>query len=58
MSLCHNCCHCQLVVSGRGSTFYLCRLSQTESQYPKYPPQPVIRCAGYVAKPEEPARDG
>ena len=59
MSLCHSCSHCQFVVSGKGSTFFLCRLSLSESQYPKYPPQPVVRCAGFAAKPaEETDRDG
>ena len=24
-----------------------CRLSQTNSDFPKYPPQPVVRCSGY-----------
>jgi hypothetical protein len=36
------------VVTPKGSRFLLCQLSQTDSAYPKYPPQPVIRCAGYV----------
>jgi translation initiation factor 1 len=25
----------------------LCQLSQTDSAYPKYPPQPLVRCDGY-----------
>ena len=25
----------------------LCGLSVTDEAYPKYPPQPVVRCAGY-----------
>lgn len=57
-SLCHTCVQCQTVVSGRGSMFFLCRLSQDDARYPKYPPQPVLRCAGYAAQPaEEPADD-
>jgi ribosome-associated protein len=35
------------IVSGTGSRFLLCRLSETDKRYPKYPPQPVLRCAGY-----------
>jgi hypothetical protein len=35
------------VVSGTGARFLLCRLSQTDERYSKYPPQPVVRCAGY-----------
>ena len=46
-SLCQTCAHKQDVVSGKGSRFLLCRLSQTDRRFPKYPPQPVVRCAGY-----------
>jgi aryl-alcohol dehydrogenase-like predicted oxidoreductase len=36
------------VVTPRGSRFVLCRLSAADTAYPKYPPQPVVRCAGHV----------
>jgi len=29
------------------SRFLLCQLSSTNAAYPKYPPQPVVRCDGY-----------
>lgn len=48
VSVCRTCEHCKEVVSGKGSRFMLCQLSQSDRQYPKYPPQPVIRCAGHV----------
>lgn len=48
-SLCERCEHCQTVVSGKGSRFLLCRLTRTDDRFPKYPPQPVVRCAGYQA---------
>jgi hypothetical protein len=35
------------VLTPRGSRFLLCRLSQTDPAFPKYPPQPVVRCDGY-----------
>jgi ribosome-associated protein len=35
------------IVSGKGSKFYLCRLSEADKRFPKYPPQPVIRCSGF-----------
>lgn len=35
------------VVTPKGSRFLLCQLSQTNSDYPKYPPQPVVQCDGY-----------
>ena len=45
--LCDSCSHQQLVRTGRGSEFSLCRLSKTDARFPKYPPVPVVRCAGY-----------
>ena len=38
------------VVSGTSSTFLLCRLSLTDKRFPKYPPQPIVRCDGYEDK--------
>jgi hypothetical protein len=35
------------IVSGKGSRFLLCELSQADPRFAKYPPQPVIRCEGY-----------
>lgn len=46
-SLCETCSHKQEVISGKGSRFLLCRLSQSDPRFSKYPPQPVVRCAGY-----------
>jgi hypothetical protein len=48
IGLCSNCRHCQ-VVSGERSTFYLCRRSQTDPAYPRYPRLPVTSCAGHEA---------
>jgi hypothetical protein len=38
------------IITSRGSRFLLCELSRTDPAYPKYPPQPVVRCAGYRAR--------
>lgn len=46
-SLCITCSHVREIVSGTGSKFLLCELSQTDEQVSKYPPQPVVRCDGY-----------
>jgi len=46
-SLCHACSHMREIVSGRGSRFLFCGLSQTDSRFAMYPPQPVVRCVGY-----------
>jgi hypothetical protein len=47
-SLCKTCIRAREIVSGKGSRFLLCELSQSDSRFPKYPPQPVNRCDGYV----------
>ena len=49
-SLCETCRHARVVTSGTGSRFLLCRLSQEDRRFPKYPPQPVVRCAGHEAR--------
>ncbi len=46
-SLCETCASMREVVTPRGSRFLLCQLSKTDPVFPKYPPQPVVRCAGY-----------
>jgi hypothetical protein len=51
-SLCETCFRMREVVTPRGSRFLLCRLAQTDPTFPKYPPQPVVRCGGY--QPKEP----
>jgi hypothetical protein len=50
VGLCRACAHARAVVSGRGSTFWLCGLSAVDARFPKYPPLPVIRCAGFTAR--------
>lgn len=52
-SLCESCKHVREVVTPKGSRFLLCELSRTEPDYPKYPPQPVLRCGGH-AKADQP----
>jgi hypothetical protein len=49
-SLCETCAWMREVVTPKGSRFLLCRLSQTDPDYPKYPTQPVVRCDGYREK--------
>ena len=49
-SLCETCASMREVITPKGSRFLLCRLSQTDPAYPKYPPQPVVRCDGYQRK--------
>jgi hypothetical protein len=45
--LCEQCRHAQKIESSKGSTFLLCKLSQSDPRFPKYPRLPVLSCAGY-----------
>ena len=45
--LCSRCTHVQIVVSARGARFFQCRLSFTDPRFARYPPIPVLRCAGF-----------
>jgi hypothetical protein len=46
-SLCETCQMMREVVTPKGSRFLLCQLSITNPDYPKYPPQPIVKCDGY-----------
>lgn len=48
-SLCESCTHMREVSTAR-SRFLLCELALADAAYPKYPPQPVVRCDGYQRK--------
>lgn len=50
-SLCSHCALVRVIRSGTGSVFLLCQRSASDRQYPKYPPQPVVRCEGYEEQP-------
>jgi hypothetical protein len=52
-SLCQTCQRCREIVSRKGSTFLLCQLSQQDRRFPKYPPQPIVRCWEYAKKANE-----
>jgi aminoglycoside 2'-N-acetyltransferase I len=46
-TLCDSCSEMRAVLTPKGSRFLLCRLSATDSAFPKYPRQPVLNCPGY-----------
>ena len=46
ISLCESCKNMREVRTTR-SRFLLCELSLLNEAYPKYPPQPVVRCEGH-----------
>jgi hypothetical protein len=48
--LCASCAHANVIVSDRGSTFYLCTLSASDPRFVKYPRLPVVACIGYDEK--------
>ena len=48
--LCATCVHLELVGS-RTSVFVRCLLSDADDRFPRYPPLPVRRCAGYQEDP-------
>jgi hypothetical protein len=53
--LCAACDHVRVVKSGRGSVFAMCeRGLRKEPGYVKYPPLPVLRCAGFVQRADDP----
>ena len=49
--LCEDCRHSKRIESGRGSTFRLCLLHETDARFAKYPRLPVLRCPGYEKRP-------
>ena len=51
LGLCAKCVHARSITSERGSIFLQCRLSFTDSRFPKYPRLPVLACNGYEKKP-------
>lgn len=51
--LCGTCRHSRRVENRKGSVFLLCRRAATDPRFRRYPPLPVLACAGY----EEEASD-
>src|SRR5262249_42165569 len=49
--LCETCKNMREVRTSK-SRFLLCELSVTHAAYPKYPPQPIMRCDGYQSRDE------
>lgn len=53
VGLCRLCLHVRLVHTSRGSTFYLCRRSEKDPAYARYPRLPMIQCAGFESEREQ-----
>ena len=49
VGLCAMCRHVRVVQTRTGSRFYLCRRSETDARYPRYPGLPVLECPGFAS---------
>jgi hypothetical protein len=47
VGLCLTCRWMRSVTNRRGSTFFRCGRADTDPAFPRYPPLPVLQCAGY-----------
>lgn len=48
--LCASCAHGRRIQSDRGAEFFLCKLSEGDASFPKYPRLPVLACRGYAGE--------
>jgi hypothetical protein len=51
VGLCADCRFSRRIESGKRSVFFLCRRSETDPTYPRYPRLPVRVCPGYETEP-------
>jgi hypothetical protein len=47
VGLCADCRWARRVPSQRGAVFFLCRRSETDAAFPRYPRLPRLSCEGY-----------
>jgi hypothetical protein len=47
VGLCATCRFVDVITSSKASTFYRCRLSETDPAFRRYPILPVLACGGY-----------
>ena len=47
VGLCASCRFVDVITSSKASTFYRCRLADTDPSFPRYPALPVLACRGY-----------
>lgn len=48
--LCASCRWARVIESARGSAFLRCGRSDLDAAYRRYPPLPMLRCAGFEAR--------
>lgn len=51
--LCATCRHARRIDTCRGPVYWMCRRSETESKFVKYPRLPVSACPGFETGPGE-----
>jgi len=56
--LCADCRHARRVATRRGSVFLLCARAADDPRFHRYPPLPVLRCAGHESGPAPDPTDG
>jgi hypothetical protein len=47
VGLCAACRHARVQRTARGSEFWRCARAETDARFARYPPLPVVSCAGY-----------
>ncbi len=47
VGLCASCSYSRPVQGRRGTVFWRCQRSVTDTAYPKYPPLPMLQCRGF-----------
>jgi hypothetical protein len=52
VGLCWTCRHSTVVVTDRGSRFYICERSRRDERFPRYPRLPVVACVGWEERGE------
>ncbi len=57
MNLCDRCNYRRAIISGTGSRFVLCLLSQKDKRFSKYPRQPMLNCSGFQEEGHEECGD-
>jgi len=54
IGLCASCVHSSAIHNKEGNTFWLCKMSEKDVRYPKYPRLPVLNCAGFERRSDIP----
>jgi len=47
VGLCQSCIHARVQKNTRGSAFWRCARADTDPRFRRYPPLPVLQCAGH-----------